>query len=776
MGESEKEEKTAVEKEAEASGEHKKKHEHGKGEKSKRHAKKTGAKKEKEPEKKPEEEDASPASSPEKTTPETTTETTTKTTVTEIPLDIKLLPEEPFLTESEVTPLARLVMDGDVEGVKKALEDEKTAATVSEGLGASGVTVLHLAAMRGTPGVLAALLAHGASRTARDAMDNTPLHYATYYNHRHAAEALLEGEAKEGGALNKRNEQGATPLYFAAAHGNAELCGVLLARGANASATGPQNRTPLHEAVLARNAACVECLVKGGTDLAVRDVDQRTVLHYAVLLPVEVRAIVALLTGATHRFDDVDRYGYTALHYAVLQNYDDSIGLFTLVTDGANVCVVYDLRLLMEQNRAPPLPPLPVCIPLPRHRTRVLVRDDSQLLLTGTPSVLYAPAPVAPTTRKASFDRNGRRLYGRQAASAAAAEEKGEGENGDGDGDDDGDGQREKANRFGFEVITKMTNVGELSGAALARERELSEKWAVHLRNWDRFARNRKQLKELCAQGLPEAVRGEVWKRLGDVPALLKKQPHTYERLVATTPRRDVAHQLDLDVKRSHLEHERFARPYTGGQLSLFNVMRAYSLHDTVVEYTQGMSDVAGLLLMYLTEEDTFWLFTQLMFDDRWQLQGVFASGFPLLHQHCFVEAQLLAKYHPQILRHMKKVDFDPFMLQPHAMEWFMTLYIRVLPYAFTVRIFDVLLSRGYYVVFRVAMALFEIMKKQILATTEYPDLMQMLKNPTESCPELSKMTPDDFMKTVMRYKVTQKMVDKLVVQYKKQQEQKITK
>lgn len=774
MSEPEKEEKTTVEKEAEASGEHKKKHEHGKGEKSKRHAKKTGSKKEKEPEKKADD-DVSSEPSPETApvTQTTTTETKTETaTVTEIPLDIKLLPEEPFLAESEVTPLARLVMDGDVEGVKKALEDEKTAAAVSEGLGASGVTVLHLAAMRGTPGVLAALLARGANRTARDALDNTPLHYATYYNHRHAAEALLEGEPREGGALNKRNEQGATPLYFAAAHGNAELCGVLLARGAHASATGPQGRTPLHEAVLSRNAACVECLVKGGTDLAVRDADQRTVLHYAVLLPVEVRAIVALLTGATHRFDDVDRYGYTALHYAVLQNYDDSIGLFTLVTDGANVCVVYDLRLLMEQNRAPPLPPLPAGIPLPRHRARVLVRDDSQLLLTGTPSVLYTPAPVAPATRKASFDRNGRRLYGRQAAAAAARTGTGGEDDGNGGDDDDDDGQREKANRFGFEVITKMTNVGELSGAALARERELSERWAVHLRNWDRFVRNRKQVKELCALGLPEAVRGEVWKRLGDVPELLKKQPHTYERLVATVPRRDVAHQLDLDVKRSHLEHERFARPYTGGQLSLFNVMRAYSLHDTVVEYTQGMSDVAGLLLMYLTEEDTFWLFTQLMFDDRWQLQGVFASGFPLLHQHCFVEAQLLAKYHPQILRHMKKVDFDPFMLQPHAMEWFMTLYIRVLPYAFTVRIFDILLSRGYYVVFRVAMALFEIMKKQILATTEYPDLMQMLKNPTESCPDLSKMTPDEFMKIVMRYKVTQKMVDKIVVQYKRQQDQ----
>jgi len=211
-----------------------------------------------------------------------------------------------------------------------------------------------------------------------------------------------------------------------------------------------------------------------------------------------------------------------------------------------------------------------------------------------------------------------------------------------------------------------------------------------------------------------------------------------------------------------------FGRPYTGGQLSLFNVMRAYSLHDKVVGYTQGMSDVGGLLLFYLPEAKAFWTFTQLMFDDRWKLRGVFEQGFPLLLQHCFVQTQLLAKYHPRILAHMKKVDFDPLQLQPHSMEWFMTLYIRVLPYSFTVRIFDILLSRGYYVAFRVAMALFELMEKEILATKEFPYLLQLLKNPTESCPHVAEMDPDDFMKVVMRYKITQKMVDKYVAMYEK--------
>jgi len=463
-----------------------------------------------------------------------------------------------------------------------------------------------------------------------------------------------------------------------------------------------------------------------------------------------------ILTGPKKHFDDIDVFEKSALHYAVLQNFDDSIGLFTLVSEGSNVCIVYDLRMLMERGvgkdeekkKALEIKSIPVPIGMPRHMKRAIHREDSGKLLTGTASKLYTPAPIPKKTAPA-----GKPVF------------KSEG----------GDHPRQAPNRFGFEVINPMTKVDELTPEEMQKEMELARRWAEYTKDdvWPKFSKNPKQVKALCALGLPEAVRGKVWSLLGGVPDLIKKQPNTYSILTNTIAKRDVAHQLDLDVKRSHLEHERFARPYTAGQLSLFNVMRAYSLHDKKVEYTQGMSDVGGLLLLYLPEEETFWLFSQLMFDDRWQLREVFDSGFPLLHQHCYVQTQLLGKYHPAILRHMKKVDFDPCMLQPHSMEWFMTLYIRVLPYTFTVRIFDVLLSRGYYIVFRVAMALFELMKKDILSKKEFPDLMQLLKNPTESCPYIAKMTADNFMKVVMRYKITQKMVDKYVAQYKKSQQKK---
>ena len=47
--------------------------------------------------------------------------------------------------------------------------------------------------------------------------------------------------------------------------------------------------------------------------------------------------------------------------------------------------------------------------------------------------------------------------------------------------------------------------------------------------------------------------------------------------------------------------HPYFSRALGAGQLSLFNLLKAYSLIDTEVGYCQGLSFVAGILLMHVS-------------------------------------------------------------------------------------------------------------------------------------------------------------------------------
>ena len=52
------------------------------------------------------------------------------------------------------------------------------------------------------------------------------------------------------------------------------------------------------------------------------------------------------------------------------------------------------------------------------------------------------------------------------------------------------------------------------------------------------------------------------------------------------------------DIARTYPEHDFFKEKDGLGQESLFNVMKAYSLHDREVGYCQGSAFIVGLLLM----------------------------------------------------------------------------------------------------------------------------------------------------------------------------------
>lgn len=63
------------------------------------------------------------------------------------------------------------------------------------------------------------------------------------------------------------------------------------------------------------------------------------------------------------------------------------------------------------------------------------------------------------------------------------------------------------------------------------------------------------------------------------------------------------------------------------GQKALFNVLKAYSLHDMEVGYCQGMAFVAGILLLYLPEELAFRAFCHLMDENSICLRRLYLPG-----------------------------------------------------------------------------------------------------------------------------------------------------
>lgn len=88
--------------------------------------------------------------------------------------------------------------------------------------------------------------------------------------------------------------------------------------------------------------------------------------------------------------------------------------------------------------------------------------------------------------------------------------------------------------------------------------------------------------------------RGIVWQLLsGAHDSPVKKQFAEYIKATSACER-----IIRRDIARTYPEHDFFKEKDGLGQESLFNVMKAYSLHDREVGYCQGSGFIVGLLLM----------------------------------------------------------------------------------------------------------------------------------------------------------------------------------
>jgi ankyrin repeat protein len=109
-------------------------------------------------------------------------------------------------------------------------------------------TPLLLACSYGQQAIAKALLRKGASRTARDSLQLTPLHHACREGHLFLV-ALLVGRPGRykltPDEVNATDVTGFTPLHYAAEFGHIQCCGMLIAAGARLDMCSSCGNTPL---------------------------------------------------------------------------------------------------------------------------------------------------------------------------------------------------------------------------------------------------------------------------------------------------------------------------------------------------------------------------------------------------------------------------------------------------------------------------------------------------------------------------------------------------
>ncbi|XP_057334117.1 TBC1 domain family member 1 isoform X1 [Microplitis mediator] len=286
----------------------------------------------------------------------------------------------------------------------------------------------------------------------------------------------------------------------------------------------------------------------------------------------------------------------------------------------------------------------------------------------------------------------------------------------------------------------------ELSSCA----RELIDVWDLLVSKQSRISTkcDSKMLLQAIKQGVPRGKRGEVWQFLAEQFCLNQPPIDTQEFPNYNTPYDLLLKQLTsqqhailIDLGRTFPNHPYFSSALGPGQLALFNLLKAYSLLDHEVGYCQGLSFVAGVLLLHMSEDQAFFLLRHLMF--RRGLRKLYLPDMAALQLHLYQLSRLLHDRLPAVYNHFDKHEVSPTL---YAAPWLLTLFASQFPLGFVTRVFDLLFLESSEVIFRVALALLEEHQDQLLLCDSFEEIMEYLKL---KVPAVDKTMLDRVMKHV---------------------------
>lgn len=121
-------------------------------------------------------------------------------------------------------------------------------------------------------------------------------------------------------------------------------------------------------------------------------------------------------------------------------------------------------------------------------------------------------------------------------------------------------------------------------GSSSVGEEDIWSIWATIVTDWETaLKRKNPSVKELVRKGIPHHFRAIVWQLLCNATETDKKQYAEYIKATSACER-----VIRRDIARTYPEHDFFKEKDGLGQEALFNVMKAYSLHDREVGYCQG--------------------------------------------------------------------------------------------------------------------------------------------------------------------------------------------
>ncbi|OQR87529.1 hypothetical protein ACHHYP_08558 [Achlya hypogyna] len=259
----------------------------------------------------------------------------------------------------------------------------------------------------------------------------------------------------------------------------------------------------------------------------------------------------------------------------------------------------------------------------------------------------------------------------------------------------------------------------------------------------------RELLQPLVVGGIPSAYRPALWLLLTNVTAYKAAHPLDYYQgprawactayllpgLVGSDHRNSVracdrpeaqaAQTLDdieKDVGRTYPEHAYFQGDRGKGELT--NVLAAFAEHRPEIGYCQSMNFIVGILVLFLPEEDAFWLLAVLM--DRVLPWENYSRSMVGAQVDQIVFKRLVQLQLPELSAALVRGGID---IELVSLQWFLCVFVCTLPLETALRVWDLLLLHGQEVLFATALGVLHFGQQGLLEASSHAELFQRVRD-----------------------------------------------
>ncbi|KAJ3269462.1 TBC1 domain member 8B [Terramyces sp. JEL0728] len=264
--------------------------------------------------------------------------------------------------------------------------------------------------------------------------------------------------------------------------------------------------------------------------------------------------------------------------------------------------------------------------------------------------------------------------------------------------------------------------VGKKANSEIDRSTQSDvNKWSEYFEKLGRdvcIVKDVKLLQELIlsTNGVPDIYRGDFWMLISG--AWYSKPPAGYYEDLLKNNENNInpfAEEIEKDVRRSLPEHPAYQTSV--GIDALRRVLTAFSWRNPAIGYAQALNIISAVLLLYLREEDAFWLLcviVERLLPDHYTKTLVGS----VVDQSVFT--QLVAQHLPNLSAHLNKLQLD---LSTFSVPWFLCLYLNSVSLHIAIKFLDSFFLQGPKFLFWVAVGVLKVNEASLIQRGKDDDI-----------------------------------------------------